>query len=111
MTALNLSRPVLVTCLCVLGFVGCLLRMYLVLAPALRQVRPWYPSFISIATLFLLVCLYGLWMMRRWSAWTLGVYLIATVLVQWSVGLLETQSLALAAALSLTSVFYYRKMN
>lgn len=108
---MNSPRPALITYLCVLGFIGCLLRMYFVLAPALRQVSPWYPPFISVATLFLLACLYGLWRMRRWSAWALGAYLIATSLVQWSVGLLEARSLALAAALSLTSLFYYRKME
>jgi hypothetical protein len=85
--------------------------MYIILSPEVRQVSLWYPPYISISTLFLIFCLYGLWNMRRWSAWGLGAYFIVHASVSWALKLWTVNSWALALGLLLVAIFYYRRMK
>lgn len=108
---MKLPRPPLLTFLCILGFLGSFLKVYFVLSPTIRQVSPWYPTYVSMSTIFMLICLYGLWLMRRWSVWALGAYVIIHASVHWALGIRELNAMALALSLTVISAFYYQRMD
>jgi hypothetical protein len=105
------NRPFLLTLLCFFGFLGCFIKMYYVFSSEVRNVNFWYPAYVSFSTVFVIVCLYGLSMMRKWSVWAFGAFLVVHQIVQWSVGRWDPTALVLFLAITLSGIFYYHRME
>ena len=77
----KVDRPILVTIICILGFIGALFVFVGLLAPAVSgplatQYGPTYLPLTAISTLLTLAAAVGMWMMRKW-----GVYLYIALTV------------------------------
>jgi hypothetical protein len=105
------KRPPILTFLCFLALVGCFLKTYYIFSAEIRDVRSWYPLYVSLGTVFLIICLYNLCMMRKWSFWAFSVFLILHQIVQWEVNRWDISALALFLAIAVTGAFYYRRME
>ncbi|HTC20017.1 MAG TPA: hypothetical protein VK859_04165 [bacterium] len=105
------NRPPLLTVLCLTALLGCFFRIYYVFSPEIQNVRSWYPLYVSLETVFLIVCLYNLFMMRKWSFWAFSIFLILHQMVQWQVDRWDVSALALFLAIEMTAAFYYRRMT
>lgn len=105
------ARPPLLTVLCLLAFLGCFFKMYYVFSGEIRQVSSWYPLYVSLSTVFIIVCLYNLLLMRKWSFWAFVIFLIVHQIVQWRVNRWDISALALFLVIVVTAAFYYRRME
>jgi hypothetical protein len=63
------SRPVAITVICVLGFLGLIPSFLLIFSPVAASIGAWYPPFLALASLGGLVSFSGMWLMKKW-----GVY-------------------------------------
>jgi len=61
------KRPKIITAICVIGFVGALATVPLVFSDIAKQIGPWYPPYLAFSAVVGLVCMIGLWMMKKWS--------------------------------------------
>ena len=61
------GRPVAVMVICVLGFIWGLINLSLLFTDAVARVPPWFFPFFGISSVIGLLCLIGLWLMRRWA--------------------------------------------
>ncbi len=64
------KRPASITVICVLGFIGAPLIGFLIFSPVAQQAGHWLPPYLILSSLIWLECLVGLWMMRKWAAYT-----------------------------------------
>jgi glycerol-3-phosphate acyltransferase PlsY len=64
------KRPTSITVICVIGFFGALLTVPLIFSPLAQQVGAWYPPYLGFSAVVGLACMIGLWMMKKWSAYT-----------------------------------------
>jgi len=74
MTTTN-SRPLAVTVICVIGFLGIIPSILLAFSPAASSIGSWYPPFLALASIGGLVSFIGMWLMKKW-----GVYAYASLL-------------------------------
>lgn len=64
------KRPTSITIICVIGFVGALISLPLIFSSIAQQIGPWYPPYLGFSAVVGLVCMVGLWMMKKWAAYT-----------------------------------------
>lgn len=105
------QRPLILTLLCVLGFLGCFLKMYYVFSSEIRSVSIWYPSFISLSTLLLMVALFGLMQMRRWGFILYIIFFVLHQVVQVAVKKWDVASSLLFIALLLVGFLQFKKLQ
>jgi len=63
----NGSRPKAITIICVVGVIGALLSFPIIFSDLAWQVGAWYPPYLGLTMLVGLVCIVGLWMMKKWG--------------------------------------------
>ena len=64
------KRPVIITVICVLGFIGSIFSIPLIFSEAARSIGAWYPLSLAFSTLVGLVSMIGFWMMKKWGVIT-----------------------------------------
>ena len=79
------QRPVAITVICILGFIGAALAIPMVFSSAASNIASWYPPFLGLSALVGLTCMIGLWKMKKW-----GVFLYAGMFVVIQVVLFAT---------------------
>ena len=61
------QRPLIVTVLCVLGLIAAAGNVTTIFADAARNVGAWFPPLLTLGVVVTVVCMIGLWKMRRWA--------------------------------------------
>ena len=84
------KRPVIITVICVIGVLGALVTIPLIFSPLAREIGPWSPPFLGLATAIGLICMIGLWQMKAWAAYTYTAFfvfnqVVLTVMGVWTV--------------------------
>lgn len=104
----NAKRPVTITIVCILGFVGALISVALVFSDTAKSIGAWYPFYLAVATVTGLVCFVGFWQMKRIAVFIYAglvglnqVIMLATGI--WSFGALIYPGIIVALT------FYYSK--
>lgn len=64
------KRPTSITVICVLMFIEASSTVPLLISPVAKQVGSWYPPYLVLSAVIGLACLVGLWMMKKWAAYT-----------------------------------------
>lgn len=83
------GRPLAITILCVIGFIGALFTIPVMFTDIPGQLHPWYPPLLLFSAVVGAACLVGFWKMRRWALYTYtGFSLVNQVVLlemgQWS---------------------------
>ena len=63
------SRPIAITVICVIGFLGLIPSFLLIFSPITSSIGAWYPPYLALASIVGLVSFIGMWLMKKW-----GVY-------------------------------------
>ena len=67
MESITRKRPVLLTIVCVLGFIWIVFSFPGVFAPSLKKMGDWYPAIFGILVAASFISYIGLWYMKRWG--------------------------------------------
>lgn len=103
------NRPLAITIICVLGFIGVGLGIPLLLTllgtGAAAGLPGWYLPYLGLTILIGLAALIGLWKMKKWGAYLYaGMFLVNQVILLasglWSVGALVIPLIVTLIALS-----------
>jgi hypothetical protein len=73
------QRPVIITVICILGFIGAALSIPLIFSSAASNIGGWYPPFLGLSAVGGLICMIGLWKMKKWAVF---LYTALVVVVQ-----------------------------
>src|SRR5262245_41548280 len=68
------KRPIAITIICVIGFIGSAFAIPLIFTDLAASVGAWYPPFLAASAGVGFASMGGMWMMRKW-----GVYLYAAL--------------------------------
>ena len=71
------TRPIAITIVCLLGFLGTLVIVPLIFSAQARSIGAWFPAALAFSAIASFVSMVGLWQMRRWSVY---LYAGATVI-------------------------------
>jgi len=55
------SRPVIITVLCLVGFIGGLFSVPMIFPRVARDIGAWYPPLLAFSAVVGFVCMVGLW--------------------------------------------------
>jgi hypothetical protein len=111
------GRPPFLTVLCVFGFLGCFLRTILVMSPVIQVQGRWYAVYISLSAVVMIVCLCGLWLMKKTAFWAFLIYFIVNTGINWGMGLLHLKtiqdftSFSLVPLILITTFIFYRRLD
>jgi hypothetical protein len=91
------KRPTSITIICVLGFVGALVTVPVIFSPLAQDIGDWYPPYLGLSALIGLVCMVGLWMMRKWAAYTYTGFVVLNQVVLIAMGIWTVMALVAPA--------------
>jgi hypothetical protein len=61
------KRPGIITAICVIGFIGAVAAVPLIFSDISKQIGAWYPPYLALSAVVGLVCMIGLWLIKKWS--------------------------------------------
>ena len=76
------KRPVIITVICIIGFIGALFTIPIVFTSFASAVGAWYPPFLGLSAIVGIASFIGLWRMRLWGLYLyLVMFLVAQVVM------------------------------
>jgi len=64
---LDNKRPVAITVICIIGFIGVFAALPLIFSEVAKSIGDWYPPYLAFSTVAGLTCMIGMWMMKKWG--------------------------------------------
>ena len=105
------QRPIAVTVICILAWIGAAFAVPLLLSDAARAIGPWYPPFLGVSALIGAVCAGGLWMMRKWAVYTYIAFGAFNQVILTTAGLWSLRALLIPAIVSVVMLIYLPRMR
>lgn len=105
------EKPVVITAICVIGLINAIQMINLVFSPMSKQIGAIYPTYFSIAVLLSLICILGLWLLKRWAALLYPVILICNQVVLMIMGYWEVTAAIIPVAIILMLFRHLDKMQ
>jgi len=91
------KRPTSITVICVMGFIGALITVPLIFSPIAQQIGAWYPPYLGFSAVVGLICMVGLWMMKKWAAYTYTGFVALNQVVLLAMGAWNVMALLIPA--------------
>ncbi|MBL7889779.1 MAG: hypothetical protein JNL24_09510 [Bacteroidia bacterium] len=111
MQAIQIKRPVLLTVVCIIGFIWVVVSLPGVFAPEVKKIGDWMPAIFGFIRASMFISMIGVWYMKRW-----GVRLFIIVFfIKESVFLLIDNTNYFSIVLSIffisSMLAYYKRMD
>ena len=100
----KIERPIAITIICVLGFVGAGLSVPMVLSDVARQIGSWFLPYSGSVVAACLACMIGLWFIKRWAIYSYVCLVVLNQVVlittnEWHILTLVTQGIIIIVIL------------
>jgi len=100
----KIERPIAITVICILGFIGAALSITMVFSDIARQIGNWFPPYSGSIAAISLVCMIGLWFTKKWAIYTYICLVVLNQIVlitmgKWNILILIIQGIIVAVAL------------
>ncbi|HAS40825.1 MAG TPA: hypothetical protein DCS93_10115 [Microscillaceae bacterium] len=105
------QRPIIITIICILGFLGLLTLIPILYSPLSLKVGSWYRPYLIFSGLVGLVCLLGLWRMRQWAPTAYALYVIVGLIVSLYHNVWSAQSIIIPLLVCVVAFAYGNRMN
>ena len=105
------ERPVLITAACFIGVLGALGSVPVILSDFAGGIGAWYAPYLAGSVAASLVCVAGLWKMRRWSVYLYAMVAATNQLVVYSMGIWHFHDLLVPAAFAAAVFSKIREMR
>lgn len=104
-------RPVAITIICILGFIGAALAIPLIFSDMARSIGTWYPLYLAFSVVIGLACMIGLWMMKKWSIIVYTAFFVVNQVVLLTKGLWDIFTLLIPAIVIAVGFSQFAKMD
>ena len=105
------QRPVAITIICILGFIGAALSVPLIFSTAAANIGGWYPPLLGISAVIGLICMIGLWKMKKWAVFLYTALCVVIQVILFTMHLWTPFSLLFPAIIIAISFAYLSKMS
>ena len=104
------KRPVTITIICILGCIIPVVSILDIFSPIARSYGAWYPPFLALSIVVVLISLIGLWMMKKWGVILYTANAVVVQVVMLVMGIWNVQYLLVVIYLGLL-FSQYSKMD
>ncbi|TRX47049.1 hypothetical protein FNH22_30605 [Fulvivirga sp. M361] len=85
-----LKRPIAITIICILGFIGVGLSIPMIFSEIAKQIGSWFGPYAGFVTIANLICMIGLWRTKKWGLYAYSVLVSINQIVlitkgQWNI--------------------------
>jgi hypothetical protein len=105
------QRPVAITVICILGFIGAALSIPLIFSSAASNIGGWYPPFLGLSAVVGLICMIGLWMMKKWAVFLYTAMCVAIQVVLFAMHIWTPFSLLFPVIIIAIGFAYLSRMS
>ena len=105
------KRPTSITVICVIGFLGALISLPLIFSPIALQIGSWYPPYLGVSSIVGLVCMVGLWTMKKWAAYAYTGFVALNQIVLLAMGVWNVMALLIPAVVIFFALKHVSKMS
>jgi hypothetical protein len=91
------KRPISITVVCAIGLFTALSTIPLFFTSIPQQIGAWYPPYLALSSVVGLVCIGGLWMMKKWAAYAYLGFLVLNQTVPLATGVWSVMSMVATA--------------
>ena len=105
------KRPTAITVICILGFIGAALSIPLLFSNVAQSVGSWYPPYLGVCAVAGLICMFGLWNMKKWAVFAYTLLVVVNQVVLFSMGLWNPFALLLPAIVIAIAFAHLSKMS
>ena len=107
----NKKRPIIVTIICIISFIGALQVIPLAISERAQQIGIWYPPYLLLTGLIGLICMIGLWKMKKWAGYLYIIVVIVNQIFALSIGLWNVMTLLFPGIVAIILLFQLKKMD
>ena len=107
------KRPAIITLACVLGFIMIVYFIQLSFSNIVED-GGWYPNYLGLSTLLSLVCMVGIWQMKKWAVFAYTALTIinqVTLFLLLGIGPWNTTELIIPALVIAVALAHVKKMS
>jgi hypothetical protein len=105
------KRPTAITVLCVLGFVGSPIAVLTCFSESAIQIGSWYPPYLGFSSALGLICMIGLWKMKKWAAYVYTGFVVLNQVVLLSMGVWNIMALIVPSIYVGIALYHLKKMD
>lgn len=105
------KRPVAITVICILGFIGAAFTIPLIFSDVAKQIGSWYPLYLGISAFIGLACMIGLWLMKKWAAYTYTGFVVLNQIIMLVMGIWGFMALLIPAIVVGIALAHVKKMD
>ena len=107
----NPEKPFVIIAICIVGLINAVQMLNLIFSPMAKQTGAIYPLYFSGSIAFSLVCIIGLWMMKRWAAMAYIAVLLTNQIVLAAMGYWEITAVIVPLVIILLLTKNFDKMT
>ena len=97
-TSVNIDH-LAIKAVCVIGFINATQMVHLILSPMTKQIGAFFPTYFLFSVVISLICLLGLWFLKKWAAVTYTITLLCNQVVLIKMGYWEVTALIMPAVI------------
>jgi hypothetical protein len=105
------KRPTAITVICVIGFIGAVLAIRMIFSDNAGQIGSWYPPYLALSCVLGLICMIGLWKMKKWAAYTYTGFVALNQVVLLVMGVWNIMALIIPGIIIGIAIAYINKMD
>jgi hypothetical protein len=105
------KRPTAITVVCVIGFIGAAITIPLIFSDVARQIGSWYPPYLGLSAVIGLICMIGLWNMKKWAAYTYTAFVLINQIILLVMGVWNIMALLIPAIVVTIAMTHLKKMD
>jgi len=107
----NKKRPTAITVICVIGFIGATFNIPMIFSDIAGQIGSWYPPYLGLSAVLGLVCMIGLWKMKKWAAYTYTGFVALNQVVLLAMGVWNIMALIIPGIVIGIALAHVNKMD
>ena len=107
----NPEKPLIISAICMIGLINAIQMLSLILSPMAKQAGAIYPLYFSLSVVISLICIAGLWLLKRWAALLYTVLLICNQIVLVVMGYWELTAAIIPVAIIVLLFKHLDKMT
>ncbi|WP_428741141.1 hypothetical protein [Tenacibaculum sp.] len=105
------KRPIVITIVCVIGFIGAVFAIPMIFSDTARQIGSWYPPYLGLSAIIGLACMLGFWKMKKWAAYTYTGFVTLNQVVLLIMGVWNIMALIIPGIVIGITLSYVNKMD
>ncbi|HEU4716759.1 MAG TPA: hypothetical protein VFU15_02955 [Bacteroidia bacterium] len=108
------KRPILISILCVAGFIFSAGQIILISSPSIRSIAGWYPIVYGLITAARFISFVGVWNMKKWAAEMFLYVSLLKIIIQLLVhdsGVTSWADAGISLTFAIIFLSYYKRMD